>query len=58
MWSDIFIYNKKHMLKTLDNFLKDLKTIQILIKNDEQEKIFDLLKKNKLIRKSILKTQT
>ena len=46
------------MLKTLDNFLKDLKTIQILIKNDEQEKIFDLLKKNKLIRKSILKTQT
>ena len=57
MWSDIFIYNKKHMLKTLDNFLKDLKTIQILIKNDEQEKIFDLLKKNKLIRKSILKTQ-
>ena len=57
MWSDIFIYNKKHMLKTLDNFLKDLKTIQILIKNDEQEKIFDLLKKNKLIRKNIIKTQ-
>ncbi len=58
MWSDIFIYNKKHILETLNNLLNDLKTIQNLIKNEEQEKIFDLLKKNKLIRKSILKTQT
>ena len=34
MWTDIFIQNKKHLLKTLDNFLKDINDIRKLIENE------------------------
>ena len=54
MWTDIFLTNKKFILKTLDNFLSDIKNLQKLIKKDESEKIFNLLKKTKQIRKKIL----
>ena len=55
MWTDIFILNKKHLLKTLDNFLKDIRNIRGLIEKDNIDKIFSSLKRNKKIRKSIIK---
>ena len=54
MWTDIFIKNKKHLLKTLENFLKDIDKIKKLIVDDEVGKIFSYLKRNKKIRKSIM----
>ena len=55
MWTDIFIQNKKHLLKTLDNFLKDINDIRKLIENENIRSIFSSLKRNKKIRKSIIK---
>ena len=55
MWVDIFLHNKKYLLKTLDNFNKDINKLKRFIKNSDEEKIFETLKRNKEIRKSILK---
>ncbi len=55
MWTDIFIENNQHLLKTVDNFIKDLKKFRLLIKNKEVKKIYNLLKRTKIIRKGILK---
>ena len=55
MWSDIFMENKKHLISTLDNFINDLQKLRELIKNNEKEKIFEILKRTKIIRKSIIK---
>ena len=55
MWVDIFIHNKKYLLKTLKNFSSDIKILESSIKNCNEKKIFNILKKNKEIRKSILK---
>lgn len=55
MWSDIFMENKKHLINTLDNFIHDLKKFRDFIKNNEKEKIFEILKRTKIIRKSIIK---
>ena len=38
MWTDIFIENNQHLLKTVDNFIKDLKKFRLLIKNKEVKK--------------------
>ena len=55
MWVDIFLHNKKYLLKTLDNFNKDINKLKKLIKSSNENRIFETLKKNKEIRKSILK---
>ena len=55
MWSDIFMENKKHLISTLDNFINDLQKLRELIKNNEKEKIFEILKRTKIIRKSIIR---
>ena len=55
MWVDIFLHNKKYLLKTLDNFNKDINKLKKLIKSSNENKIFEALKRNKEIRKSILK---
>ena len=55
MWVDIFIHNKKYLLKTLKNFSSDIKILESSIKNCNEKEIFNILKKNKEIRKSILK---
>ncbi|MAI29402.1 MAG: cyclohexadienyl dehydrogenase [Rickettsiales bacterium] len=55
MWVDIFIHNRKYLLKTLKNFSSDIKTLENSIKNCKEKEIFNILKKNKEIRKSILK---
>ena len=55
MWTDIFLSNNKHLISTLDDFIKDLKDFRELIKKNNLEDIFNLLKQTKDIRKSILK---
>ncbi len=55
MWVDIFIHNRKYLLKTLENFSSDIKILKNSIKNCNEKEIFNILKKNKGIRKSILK---
>ena len=54
MWTDIFIQNKKHLLKTLDNFLKDIDDFKKLIENENVNKIYSSLERNKKIRKSVV----
>ncbi len=58
MWTDIFVKNKKFLMKTLELFLKDIKVIKENIERNNEEKIFDLLKRTKEIRKSILKKES
>ena len=55
MWADIFIYNRKYLLQTLKDFSSDIKILENSIKNCKEKDIFNILKKNKEIRKSILK---
>ena len=55
MWTDIFISNNKYLINTLDDFINDLKNFKELIKENNLDEIFDLLKQTKNIRKSILK---
>ena len=55
MWTDIFISNNKYLINTLDDFINDLKNFKELIKKNNLDEIFDLLKQTKNIRKSILK---
>ena len=55
MWVDIFIHNRKYLLQTLKNFSSDIKILENSIKSCKKKEIFNILKKNKEIRKSILK---
>jgi len=57
MWTDIFIKNKNYITETLDLFLKDISELNTLIKKNKKNDIFSLLKRTKLIRKSILKKE-
>ena len=54
MWTDIFISNNKYLISTIDDFINDLKNFKGLIKKNNLDEIFDLLKQTKKIRKSIL----
>ena len=56
MWADIFIHNRKYLLKTLKDFSSDIKILENSIRNCKESDILNILKKNKEIRKSILKT--
>ena len=57
MWSDIFLKNKRYLLKTLECFNDDLNKLRnLIVKADEQE-IIKLLKKTKKIRKEILQVE-
>ena len=55
MWTDIFISNNKYLISTIDDFINDLKNFKGLIKKNNLDEIFNLLKQTKKIRKSILK---
>ena len=57
MWTDIFVKNKNFLLDTLDLFLKDISSLKEFIKKNDQDNIFNLLKRTKKIRRSILKKE-
>jgi len=45
MWKDIFLENKKNILKVLDVFLKVLNYYKKLIEEDKEKELFDVLNK-------------
>ena len=45
IWSEIFLSNKKNILGDLNRFIKSLKKFENLIKNNDKNKIIDLIKK-------------
>ena len=55
MWKDIFLNNKKNLLKTVNEFEKSLKLIKQYIKQNKSKKIQEVLIKTKKIRKLIEK---
>ena len=58
MWSDIFLKNKKYILKTLNDFNKDLNFLKELILNMDEKEIIKLLKRTKNIRREILTVES
>ncbi len=57
MWTDIFIKNQNQLIKTLDRFLVDLNKLKSLIKQNNEEKILNILKRTKEIRKGIINVE-
>ena len=55
MWTDIFLKNKTFLKYSLELFLKDIKTFKHFIETDQYDEIFNLLKRTKEIRQSIIK---
>jgi prephenate dehydrogenase len=45
LWTEIFLSNQKHILKTLDTFQKKLSSFQSLMKDKNPEAVFRLLSK-------------
>ncbi len=55
MWRDIFLSNRKDILKTLEGFIKNLNSFKDLIQYEKSSQIMDFIKKTKKIRKEIVK---
>ena len=55
MWRDIILLNKKAILKMLTLFKKDLGKLEIAIKNNDHEFLYELFSKTRNIRKDIIK---
>jgi cyclohexadieny/prephenate dehydrogenase len=55
MWKDIFLNNKKNLLKTVNEFEKSLNLIKQYIKQNKSKKIQEVFIKTKKIRKLIEK---
>jgi prephenate dehydrogenase len=45
VWVDIFLSNKKNILKDIDGFIKVLKKFKVVVKEGDQRKITNLIKK-------------
>lgn len=57
MWTDIFLNNNEFLIETLNLFVKDINKIKNLIQEAKHDQIFDLLRRTKKIRKSILQKE-
>ena len=55
MWKDIFLNNKKNLLKTVKEFEKSLNLIKSYVKSNNEKKLFDIFVQTKKIRKLIEK---
>ena len=55
MWKDIFLNNKKNLLKTVKEFEKSLNLIKNLVKTGKSKKLLNIFSKTKQIRKLIEK---
>ena len=55
MWKDIFLNNKKNLLKAVKEFEKSLNLIKNLVKTDKSIKLLNIFSKTKQIRKLIEK---
>ena len=54
MWRDIFIQNKKNTSKIIDDFIKNLKELKKIIKNEDGKKLEEIFTRTKKIRKEII----
>ena len=57
MWKDIFITNKKNIIKTVDVFINSLNSFKNLIEDENTLKIIKFIKESKKIRKDIVKLE-
>jgi len=57
MWKDIFLSNRKDILKTLEMFIKNLNSFKNLIQYEKSSQIMNFIKKTKKIRKEIVKLE-
>ena len=57
MWKDIFLSNRKDILKTLEMFIKNLNSFKNLIQYEKSSEIMNFIKKTKKIRKEIVKLE-
>ena len=55
MWKDIFITNRKNIIKTVDIFINNLNSFKSLIEDENTLKIMKFIKESKKIRKDIVK---
>ena len=55
MWKDIFITNRRNILKTVDVFINNLNSFKSLIEEENTLKIMKFIKESKKIRKDIVK---
>lgn len=53
LWSELFIYNKKPLVKELDLLINNLNKIKNLIKNNELEKLRNILKQVRIIKEEL-----
>lgn len=53
MWLDIFFSNKKNLLKWIDKFEKELKNFKKFLKEDEVDKLIEVLNESKIFREKI-----
>ena len=53
MWSDIFLLNKKNMLKSIDEFINHIEKIKLLLEEDNAEELMDYLKQARLFKESL-----
>jgi prephenate dehydrogenase len=55
MWRDIFIDNSENILKVLNDYSKNLDEIKTAIKNKDGEKLMEIFKTTRKVRKEIIK---
>ena len=51
MWSELFLLNKKELINSIDNFIKELSTIRTKIEKDKVDDLKKLMKKSTYRRK-------
>ena len=57
MWKDIFITNRKNIIKTVDIFINNLNSFKSLIEDENTLKIMKFIKELEKIRKDIVKLE-
>ena len=57
MWKDIFITNRKNIIKTVDVFINNLNSFKNLIEDENTLKIMKFINESKKIRKDIVKLE-
>ena len=55
MWRDIFVDNRKNILKVLDSFSNNLENLKEAIKNKDNEQLLKIFSATKKVRKEIIK---
>ena len=55
IWADIFLSNKKYITQTIDEYIKNLKTIKDLIREEDKAKLSAEFKKIKALRDGLQK---